>query len=642
MQDPSKLPRTTKAAIVFATDGLLLPLALWMAFGFRLGPLDPSSPLGLVDPLAWIELADVAVIWLGSLGILAAFRLYRIKLHAIDLDAIRRIAICSAAIGLFAATAAFFLQSGSPRSIPVLYGASFFLFSVCVRIAALRGLQAAARFGSNRKPVAIYGAGAAGIQLAASLKQSAELEPVMFIDDNPSLHNVIVSGIRVKPLQTLKKAAKEGRVEQVLLAIPSLPLSRKEKLIREMRDLGCEVRVIPSYVDLVSGKAAVDSLLPVDPEDLLGRESVDLNIPEVALAYAGRSVMVTGAGGSIGGELCHQIVACGPSRIVLFERSEVALYEIERQLRPEADRRSVTLIPILGSITDRAAVDAALAGHDVEVVLHAAAYKHVPLVEANEVEGARNNVVGTHTIVEAAVNAGVERFILISTDKAVRPTNVMGATKRMAELIVHGSQGAKTQTVFSLVRFGNVLGSSGSVVPLFASQISSGGPVTVTDPEVTRFFMTIPEAARLVLLAGAYAEGNELFVLDMGQPVKIIDLARRMIELSGRSVRSPNNPDGDIAINITGLRRGEKLYEEVLVDDNTLMATPHPKILRATTLGLSEQRVTTMLLAVQDAIRRRDRTAIRSIAGAYVDGFVGNHIDGEVVPFPGREHMPKA
>ncbi|WP_375571427.1 nucleoside-diphosphate sugar epimerase/dehydratase [Ahrensia marina] len=623
MRDLSTLPRPIKSAIVFATDGLLLPLALWMAFGFRLGPFDPSRPLGLVDPFAWIELADVAIIWLGSVGILAGSRLYRIKLHAIDLDAIRRIAVCSATIGFFAATAAFFLQTGAPRSIPVLYGASFFLLAVCVRIAALRFLLAAARFGSNRKPVAIYGAGAAGIQLAASLKQSAELEPVMFIDDNPSLHNVIVSGIRVKPLGTLKKAAKEGRVEQVLIAIPSLPLDRKETLIREMREMGCEVKVVPSYVDLVSGKANLESLIAVDPDDLLGRDKVDLDIPEIAKAYAGRSVMVTGSGGSIGGDLCRQLLDCGPVQLILFDRSEPALYEIERQLRKDADDKNVSLLTILGSVTDRSAIEAALRTNAVDVVLHAAAYKHVPLIETNEVEGARNNVLGTSVVVDACIAAELDRCILVSTDKAVRPTNVMGATKRLAELVVCNAQQRQTKTRFSFVRFGNVLGSSGSVVPLFSKQIASGGPVTVTHPEVTRYFMTVSEAARLVLLAGAYARGDDLFVLDMGKPVKIIDLAKRMIKLSGHTVRDSDDPHGDIPIEITGLRPGEKLYEELLVEDDALTTTPHPKIFRAQTSGVENQTRVDMLTAVQNAVARRDDHAIRSIASAYVEDFEG-------------------
>jgi FlaA1/EpsC-like NDP-sugar epimerase len=635
MIDLSTLPRRTKAAIVLVTDGLMLPLALWVAFGFRLGPFDPANSLGLIDPLTWLALTDVAIIWFGSFGILAAFRLYQIKLHAIDLDGIRRIAVCSATIGLYTAIVAFFLQApGFPRSIPILYGASFFLLAVSVRIAALRALRAAANFGSNRTPVAIYGAGAAGIQLAASLKQSPELEPVMFVDDNPALHNVVVSGIRVKPFDSLKKAGQQGRVKEVLIAIPSLPTIRKESIIRDIRDLGVKVKIVPSYVDLISGKATVDTLTWADPDDLLGRDKVDLDLPEINQAYSKRCVMVTGAGGSIGGELCRQLLKCRPSELVLFERSEPALYEIERELRSLAEAEGVTLTCILGSVADEAAVGHAIRGRRIEVILHAAAYKHVPLLETNEVEGARNNILGTHIVVEAALKAGVERFILVSTDKAVRPTNVMGATKRLAELTIQDAQLRSARTKYSFVRFGNVLGSSGSVVPLFTKQITAGGPVTVTHADVTRYFMTIPEAARLVLLAGAYAQGDELFVLDMGEPVKIMDLAKRMITLSGRSVRDDDNRNGDIEIKIVGLRPGEKLYEELLIDSDALTSTPHPKIMRAKTSRLAGEWLGDVLSAVRKAVGQRDGRAVRAIAGQYVDGFPTVSKDTPVVDFP--------
>lgn len=633
MRDPATLPRAMKATIVLATDALLLPSALWMAFGFRLGPFDPASSFGVVDPLAWVGWIDILVIWIGSFCVLAAFRLHRIKLHAMDIDAVRRIAVCSAAVGLYAAIASFFLRSGFPRSIPVLYGASFFLLAVSIRIAALRFFRTTANFSKTKTPVAIYGAGAAGIQLAASLKQSHELEPVMFVDDNPALQNVIVAGIRVKPPAVLSRAASEQRIRQVLIAIPSLIFSRKEALARELRDIGLEVKVIPSYVDLVSGRETVDSLSIINTDDLLGRDKVDLDAPEIRATYAGRAVMVTGAGGSIGSELCRQVLQCKPKSLILFERSENALYEIERRLRDEFEKTGVHIHPVLGSVTDRKGVDAVLETNRVDVVLHAAAYKHVPMVETNEVEGARNNVLGTQTMVAAALDAKLERFILISTDKAVRPTNVMGATKALAEMVIHGAQRRKSNTVFSIVRFGNVLGSSGSVVPLFAEQIAAGGPVTVTHPEVTRFFMTIPEASRLVLLAGAYADGDDLFVLDMGKPIKIVDLAERMIKLSGRTIRNDDNPNGDIVVEVTGLRPGEKLFEEVLVDANELISTPHAKILRAKTTGFTPERTATMELAVEDAVSRRDRVAIRSIASAYVEGFESQPRDAEVLQF---------
>jgi FlaA1/EpsC-like NDP-sugar epimerase len=621
MRDLTALTRRQKAVLVLVTDTALLPFALWMAFGFRLGPFDPASPTGFVDPLAWIDFSDAIIICFGGFLILASFRLYRIKLHAMDMDAIQRLALCSAALALFSATTSFVLQSGSPRSVPFLFGASFFLLAVCVRVSALQTLRSLASYGRQRAPVAIYGAGAAGIQLAASLKQSRELEPIMFVDDNPALHNVIVAGIRVKPFRAVKRAIEQERLRQLLIAIPSLSRARREAITSELSDLKCDVKIIPSYVDLVSGKASVNTLLKVDPNDLLGRDKVDLDAPEIVQTYAGRSVMITGAGGSIGAELCRQVLQCGPNRLILFDSSEPALYQIERDLRHVVVEKGVELQAVLGSVTDRQGVDAALQNHDVDVVLHAAAYKHVPLLETNEVEAARNNILGTSTVVESAMSSGIERLILVSTDKAVRPTNIMGATKSLAELIIYDAQSRSTKTLFSLVRFGNVLGSSGSVVPLFAEQIAKGGPLTVTHPEVARYFMTIPEAARLVLLAGAFAEGDELFVLDMGQPVKIVDLAKRMVELTGRTLVTDDNPDGDIQIQFVGLRPGEKLFEEILVDDNALKATPHSKILRAQMVGLDTQRLESMKLYLQDAIEQRDREAIREIACAYVDGF---------------------
>ncbi|PJJ79003.1 polysaccharide biosynthesis protein, partial [Brevirhabdus pacifica] len=327
------------------------------------------------------------------------------------------------------------------------------------------------------------------------------------------------------------------------------------------------------------------------------------------------------AGGSIGSELCRQLLNCRPARIVLFERSEYALYEIDRELRPLAEAAGIAVTTRLGSVTNRARVQNVLAGEAVEIVLHAAAYKHVPLVEENELEGARNNVLGTQTVAEAAMAAGVERFILVSTDKAVRPTNVMGATKRLAEMVIQDLQTRSPRTRFAMVRFGNVMGSSGSVLPLFQRQIEQGGPVTVTHPEVTRFFMTIPEASRLVLLAGAYSRGGEVFVLDMGEAVKIIDVARRMISLSGRRPREQGSPDGDIEIRITGLRPGEKLYEELLIDNDSLRATPHDKILCAEEGQLSQIEVAAMLREIQEALGKGDAKALRRIIAARVEGY---------------------
>lgn len=632
--DVTRLPRSVKSTMVLATDLILLPISLWAAFGFRLGVFDVGGLFADGGALSRLSLFDVLVVLFASSLLLAFFKLYRIKLHAIDLDAIFRIAVYSLCIMAIASVSAFFLQSGFPRSVPVYYGAIFFILAIGVRLIALRVLQALASIGNTRKPIAIYGAGAAGIQLAASLKQSREVIPTMFLDDNPTLHGMIISGCRVKPFSVLERAVKDGRVKQVLIAIPSLSVSRRAAIVEKLTQFGCEVLTVPSYVDLVSGKSTVTDLRSVTIDELLSRDRVDLDLPEIARAYAGRSIMVTGAGGSIGAELCEQLISCNPSRIVLFERSEPALYEIERQLREAGAVRTIVVDMCLGSVTDPAAVNHAIRQFDVDVILHAAAYKHVPIIENNEVEGARNNIIGTKTVVDAAVDAEIERFILVSTDKAVRPSNIMGATKRMAELIVQDGQRRAQDTKFSMVRFGNVLGSSGSVVPLFTKQIAAGGPVTVTHEDVTRFFMTIPEASRLVLLAGAYSQGGDLFVLNMGEPVKIIDLAKRMIELSGRTVQSADNADGDIAIEIVGLRPGEKLYEELLLDDDSLVQTPHEKILRASANVSSDKVLADMIDRIEVAIAKRDGASIRNIAVDYVDGFQDS---SKLIAFPGSE-----
>mgnify|MGYP000324285403 CR=1 FL=1 len=381
-----------------------------------------------------------------------------------------------------------------------------------------------------------------------------------------------------------------------------------------------EVQVLPSYVDLMSGKGLADSLRTVAPDQLLGRDKVDLDTPEIAKTYAGRVVMVTGAGGSIGSELCRQLLNCNPARIVLFEQGEFQLYSIDQELQPEAKATGIPIVSRLGSVTNKARVAGVIAEEGVEIVLHAAAYKHVPLVEENELEGARNNVLGTQVVAEAAAEAKLERFILVSTDKAVRPTNIMGATKRMAELVVQDVQTRNAATKFAMVRFGNVLGSSGSVLPLFQKQIARGGPVTVTHKDVTRFFMTIPEAARLVLLAGAYAMGGDVFVLDMGEPQKIIDIARRMITLSGRQAKDSATGEGDIEIKVTGLRPGEKLYEELLIGDD-VTGTEHERIMTANELYLSWAEYSQILERLDVACHEFDHEAIRDILLSTPTGF---------------------
>lgn len=618
LMDPARWPRAIKNGIVFTVDAALVPVSLYIAFALRLSTVQPYL-------VAHLSPVYFALVFAAGLLAIHGLRLNRLKLHSFDMHSVGRIALCAGALILAAVLISYVFGLWAPRSVPFIFGVVFFTLAVFARLAGLRILDALQRLnGRAQAPVAIYGAGAAGLQLATALRQSREMRPVVFVDDNPSLHGIIIGGVRIFPPAKLQELAANGRIERVLVAIPSLNTAQREALMSRLSSLPCLVQTIPSYVDLIAGRNWVDDLREVAPAQLLERANVDLDIPEVAKAYAGRSIMVTGAGGSIGSELCRQLADCNPRRIVLFERSEWALYEISRALAPLAGEKEIELVSCLGSVIDRPTVEAVIERHDVEIIVHAAAHKHVPLIEENELEGVRNNVIGTRIVAEAGRQAGVERFILLSTDKAVRPTNIMGATKRIAEMIVQDAQSKSSGTRFSMVRFGNVLGSSGSVVPLFREQIRRGGPVTVTHPEVTRYFMTIPEASRLVLLAGAYSQGDDLFVLDMGAPVRIVDLARRMIKLANKTVRDVDNPEGDIEIAYCGLRPGEKLFEELLIDDDSLVQTPHEKILRASEAGLSEIEVAAMLKQIGEALDTRDSRAVRSILQRYVVGYNPN------------------
>lgn len=614
-------PRQVKKAGFLLLDWFLLPICLTLAFSLRLGFLDPGGPFGLRTPLASQEAWESLAVLAASACAVYFARLYRIRLHSFDMDSIARLASTSVVLVAIASVSSFFLETPFPRTSAVYFGLLFFALSTFSRVALL-ALVKVLRFSNvHRTPVAIYGAGLAGIQLASSLKFSLEVRPVLFVDDNPALQGLIVSGLRVHSPSKLADFAQRGKIKEILIGIPSLSRAKRKTLVERMGEYGCAVKVIPSYVDLISGRATVNDLRPVAPDQLLAREKVDLDVPEIAKAYAGRNVMVTGAGGSIGSELCRQLLDCNPRKIVLFERSELMLYTIEKEMEVLMKDAGIKVVAKLGSVIDESAVKDAIESENVEIILHAAAYKHVPLIETNEVEGARNNVLGTRILAQAAADAQIERFILISTDKAVRPTNIMGATKRLAELVVGDIQCRNKSTYFSMVRFGNVLGSSGSVVPLFQAQIEVGGPVTITHPEVTRYFMTIPEAARLVLLAGAYSKGSDLFLLDMGEPVKIMDLARRMIELSGRSVLNNENPDGDIEIKVTGLRPGEKLYEELLIDHQSLTDTPHEKIMCARVEGIVENQIAAMLNSIEEGVASRDPAIIRAAIKQYVAGY---------------------
>ena len=469
----------------------------------------------------------------------------------------------------------------------------------------------------DRMPVLIYGAGQTGQQLAAALSRDDRLCPVAFADDEPRLRGLTIAGLRVHGADEIEALVAAHGVGRIILAMPSASEAMRIRLTRRLAATGCEVHALPSFADLVTGRAsALYESRPIDPASLLGRDALENELPGVTDAYEGRRVLVTGAGGSIGSELCRQIASCAPASLYLLDHGEHALFQIERELREMAP--DVEIIPILGSVCEPAVVGVLMQAKKIDVVVHAAAYKHVPMVEANAIEGMRNNVIGTRTVAIAAEEAGVERFILVSTDKAVRPTSVMGASKRFAEMIVQDLATRATNTRFSMVRFGNVLGSSGSVIPTFSAQIARGGPVTLTHPEVTRYFMTIPEAVRLVLLAATIARGGDVFVLDMGAPVRVRDIALRMIEAAGLRLRDADNPGGDIEIEITGLRPGEKLHEELLIGSD-MLTTPHPRILRAQEGHLSELELAKALRSLNEAIEFRDVAQLRKVLGHWIE-----------------------
>jgi len=475
---------------------------------------------------------------------------------------------------------------------------------------------------STRERVIIYGAGAAGAQLALMLNSGSEYDPVAFVDDDKTLKKVNVAGCKVHPTLDLPDLINRFEVAHILLAMPSASAEERRRVLEQLSELHVSIKSMPSMLELIEGKSP-DQLREIEVDDLLGREMVAPDMELIAQSIKNKHVCVTGAGGSIGSELCRQAVMNGATTLVLYELSEFALYSIEQELSAlkSANNLDVEIIPIIGSVQSKERLTNVLTKFDVQTVYHAAAYKHVPLVEHNVLQGLANNSLGTMNAAEAAEAANVERFVLISTDKAVRPTNVMGATKRFAELCIQDIAGrTKSGTIFSMVRFGNVLGSSGSVVPLFRKQIKEGGPITVTHPEINRYFMTIPEAASLVIQAGSMAKGGEVFVLDMGEPVKIAALAESMIHLSGLTIKSVDNPQGDIEVVFTGLRPGEKLYEELLIGDDVL-PTRHEKILCAREEILTTETIKQLLSDAHKAIAEDDSDFARELLKSAVSGF---------------------
>nr|WP_128255260.1 nucleoside-diphosphate sugar epimerase/dehydratase [Falsirhodobacter deserti] len=610
------MTRRHKQAILLLTDIMLAPLALILAVAVIHNGVMFWPAIMQVVPL----LPAIGIL-AGALSVL--LRIHRIQLKAFETRAILTVALAAALLSVLRGV--FILTTGMnlPGSIVIVFGLLYFILSVGSRMMMLCALMWALRQGKPPNRVLIYGAGTTGVQLAAALRSHPSISPLAFVDDNVAIQGLTISGLKVIPPANIARLVESHDVKRVLLAMPSASPTRQTQLARRLEENGLKVMALPSFAQLVGEEALVDHLAPVVPGRFLNRRQIEAVLPEGADAYTGRVVLVSGAGGSVGSELCRQILAARPRRIVLFEVSEFALYTIERELRDMARDLEVEISPVLGTVTDARLARMVMEQYDVDVVFHAAAYKHVPLVEANPLAGLANNVLGTRTFADAAREAGVARFILISTDKAVRPTNVMGASKRLAELVVQDLARRSPGTVFSMVRFGNVLGSSGSVIPLFRDQIARGGPVTLTHEDVTRFFMTISEAARLVMLAGSFAAndcGGEVFVLDMGKPVKIRDLARQMIEAAGCTVRDADNPDGEIEIVVTGLRPGEKLHEELLIGEG-LLTTPHPKILRARENCLSETEMAGVLRLLRSTLATGDSGAAIELLTRWVEGY---------------------
>ncbi|MGO9804018.1 MAG: polysaccharide biosynthesis protein, partial [Steroidobacteraceae bacterium] len=569
------LPRTTKRLVMVIADAIAIPTALWAALALKFDTLDPV----IQRTFAYFLVA------VGSaLFFFAVFGLYRAVIRFMGPKAmVTVVAGVTFSVLVLAVFDRFIASHQIPLSAFGIYWALALPYVGGSRFIA-RSLFLRAGGGTRKSAVrvAIYGAGNSGARICSILQSGPDFVPVAFIDDRTSLQGSNVSGLRVYGADNLEQLVRQKRIDRILLAMPSAPRRRRLEILTTLEPLGVHVQSLPNLSDLISGKAQISELRDVDVGDLLGRDPVPPKPKLSGSCITGKCVLVTGAGGSIGSELCRQIIRLSPIRLVLFEMSELALYTIERELQEIASRErlSVEVVPLLGNAHHRHRVREVLATFGVHTVYHAAAYKHVPIVEYNVVEGIHNNVISTWYTAEAALETGVETFVLVSTDKAVNPANVMGATKRLAELVLQALQERTTQTRFCMVRFGNVLASSGSVVPLFQEQIRRGGPVTVTHREVIRYFMTIPEAAQLVLQAGSMAKGGDVFVLDMGRPVRIDDLARRLVNLMGLTVRDAGNPDGDIAIEYTGLRTAEKLFEELLIGSNAT-GTEHPMIMRA-------------------------------------------------------------
>ncbi|MBU2994077.1 polysaccharide biosynthesis protein [Octadecabacter sp. B2R22] len=592
------MPRRMKLGILLLVDILLVPIAC-------------AVLIFVAEDSFREQLALVAVLTVAGGAASLIMGLPRIKLKTYEQNGIQRTAGYGAIVGVTGVIGSILLYGTVADPIFILnVTMAIVILSVAARFIMRNILIAIYMRGHDRQRILIYGAGQTGVQLAAALDKDDAIEPVAFIDDNPTLQKILVAGLPVHSPVRIEQIITNLRVDRVILAMPAQSRPRQARLIKYLQSLNCEVSALPSFASLFGATPLTDKLIPTNPTDFLNRADLDEDLAGSSEIYADSCVMITGAGGSIGSELARQVITCRPKCLVLFDVSEHALYQLDRELNDNSDDEHCPIIPVLGSVTDALHVRRTIAEHGVNTVLHAAAYKHVPMVEKNRLVGLYNNVIGTQTVAKAAGDAGVDSFILVSTDKAVQPTNIMGASKRLAELLVQDISTRTPQTRFSIVRFGNVLGSSGSVIPLFDEQIGRGGPVTLTHAKVTRYFMTISEAARLVLMVGSQAQKTdqhgEIFVLDMGEPVSIRALACQMIEAAGYTVCDAENPDGDIEIQECGLRPGEKLHEVLTVEGKPITDTDHPKIKRVQEDRLAEIEIASALRALNEAFVEGD------------------------------------
>ncbi|MFA5627841.1 MAG: nucleoside-diphosphate sugar epimerase/dehydratase [Thiohalomonadaceae bacterium] len=622
------MPRVAKRLVALSVDLGLCVLTVWLAYYLRLGEfISFMGQSQWAQGMWWAVLASVVI----ALPIFIVSGLYRAIFRYSGWPALLAVA---RAVGIYALLYATLFTvigvAGVPRTVGIIQPILllFFVGTSRLLVRFWLGDEYRSILHSAARPKAlIYGAGTTGRQLVMAMMHSHEMQVVGFLDDDDRLHGHVLNGLPIHAPADLSALVEAKQIHDVLLAMPRINRKRRNEILNQIREARVAVRTLPNLSDLAQGKVSVSDLRELDIDDLLGREQVMPNHILLAKNISNKVVMVTGAGGSIGSELCRQILAVGPTKLLLIEQSEFALYVIHQELEGRLAGRDIALVPLLASVQDEERMHEIMAAWHPDTLYHAAAYKHVPLVEHNPAEGTKNNVLGTLRTAQAAIDSGVKDFVLISTDKAVRPTNIMGASKRLAEMILQALAATNPATRFSIVRFGNVLDSSGSVVPRFRQQIRAGGPLTLTHPEITRYFMTIHEASQLVIQAGAMAKGGDVFVLDMGQPVKIIDLAYRMIELSGLTVQDEQNQDGDIEIEITGLRPGEKLYEELLIGDNP-EPTIHARIMKAQDDFIPWTELESKLDALETVLNINDVGIIRHMMEELISGY---QPEGEIV-----------